>query len=158
MHAVSVDPGQRELIWRILQIHDEMPRAWNPGHRTAPGYLEKMLEDIVGASDEARSNHGFWVLSPGAEANPESVRGTLWAKLYRGHDGVLACSVNSLWVAPELRGTKSSLLLTEACLSWARSRDAARIECTTHTHNARMRAILENMRFEPGMISYSLPL
>ncbi|MFL5812302.1 MAG: GNAT family N-acetyltransferase [Bdellovibrionia bacterium] len=155
MRVVKVEVSETPIIQRILQIHDEMPRAWDPSHFVSKEYLEGVLARIQSSQDP----HGFWILTRSDILDADAIDGLIWAKLMTSPtDGSRFCSVNSFWMKPELRKEGLAVQLSEACLRWARENQAARIECSTHFTNARMREILEKFSFKPGMVQYSLSI
>lgn len=101
--------------------------------------------------------HGLWVLCPDAAVDPGKIAGLLWASI-EDSLGTPVCSVNSLWVEVPRRNSNLVPLLAGACLDWARTHGAKRLDCSTHVSNARMRQILEKHGFTQGMVQYSLPL
>ena len=154
MHTHRIGPDEPELIRELLAIHDRIPLAWDPNHRTAPTFLDDLLERL--RADAART--GLWALFDGPGSVPEHMVGILWATLRTEPSGIRPCAINTLWIRPELRGNALAAQLTEPCLAWAREQGAARLDCTTHIGNARMREILDKHGFRPTMIQYTLPL
>jgi GNAT superfamily N-acetyltransferase len=155
VRVVKVDASETPIIQRILEIHDEMPRAWDPSHFVSKEYLEGVLTRIQSSQDQ----HGFWVLTRSDAVRADAIEGMIWAKMMTSPtDGSRFCSVASFWIKPELRKEGLSVRLAESCLAWAKENHAARIECSTHFTNDRMREILEKQGFKPGMVQYSLSI
>ena len=149
----KIEINETAMIKRIIQIHDDLPRAWNSAHHVSQEYLDKLFERI---QSDIKPN-GFWILSRIEPYTPDSVDGVLWATL-EDCLGALTCRINSFWIRPELRNQSFAPRLTEECLRWAKGLGANRLECSTHTDNSRMREILERHGFKRGMIQYSLCL
>lgn len=59
LHEIA--PSDTEMLREIFRIHDEMPVAWDPLHRTPEDAVRKLV-DRVQASSEPQ---GFWVLPLG---------------------------------------------------------------------------------------------
>lgn len=141
------------MLQRIMQIHDEVPRAWDPTHRAPQVYLDRQIERMQ-SGDKPR---GVWVLCTGEACLPDAVIGVLWASI-EDSLGTPVCSIGSLWVHPEHRHASLVPMLSNACVQWAQGLGAKRLDTCTHTTNLRMREILEKHGFAQGMVNYSRPL
>src|SRR5262245_24443824 len=40
MHTHRIGPDEPELIRKLLAIHDRIPLAWDPNHRSAPSFMD----------------------------------------------------------------------------------------------------------------------
>jgi len=155
MQVYNIDATDPELLRRVIAIHDDMPSAWDPGHRVAPEHLVRLGERLRA---NPQSN-AIWVLArPSTLPSADRIQGMLWASLKSSIAGETVCCINSFWIDPQLRGKKFAPLLAAPCLPWARANGAVRIECDTHIKNRRMTGILEKNGFTPGMIQYSLAI
>ena len=142
------------MVRRVIQIHDEMPLAWNSDHRSTEPERQALVDAI--ARDAATT--GIWILAPELLCSPETVRGMIWASLKKNRHQERICSIASFWIDPSVRNQDLAPILTLACLAWAKETCATALECATHFKNSRMREILEEHGFQPGMLQYSLDL
>jgi RimJ/RimL family protein N-acetyltransferase len=153
MWVFNISTNETDILKKIIQIHDEIPLAYDPIHFVSQEYLEKLLRRVQSNDKQ----HGFWILSKLEKYSPDTIAGILWATIEKKVD-ILVCSINSLWINPELRNQNLCPLLTEQCLRWAKEQNAKSLECATHYDNIRLREILEKHNFKKGMLQYSLEL
>jgi len=101
VHRIEISDAA--MIRRIIQIHDEIPRAWNPAHHVSQDYLDKLLERVLSGAKP----QGFWILSRTEPVTPDTVDGMIWASI-EDSLGTPICGINSFWIHPGLRNQVGS--------------------------------------------------
>jgi GNAT superfamily N-acetyltransferase len=79
------------------------------------------------------------------------------AGAYPDDDAPTCMWVVSMWVAPEARRRGAGRSLLDACVGWARERDAEEVRLWVTTTNTSARALYEAAGFEPTGATQPLP-
>ncbi len=150
MDIFRVESTNERTVAAILQIHAEMPLAWDPEWQVSPGMTAGMMEDVRKHPDA----HAFWILAESGTAARDEIKGLIWATIKDAGLFGKSCQIGSFWLAPEWRGAKKASSLAAPVSEWAKERGAVSLDCSTHFTNTLMREILEAKGFRPGMVQY----
>ena len=152
VHVRKIEISEIDVLKKILDIHDEIPRAWDSSHKISAEYRAKTLIGIQTSHDP----QGFWIITKTNGDPTAMIAGLLWATLKRNlMDDSMFCCINSFWIHPDIRNRNLTPLLTGELLEWTKESKVFRLECSTHFANSRMREILEKNGFKQGMLQYS---